>query len=120
MENRVDPRDLKPIKVLFNNLDYGYYYLEPFFDKYLVELNNFRDSEIFEIYPDSIQLNHLPKEIEFSEFVNLPKEIRIGAIVRGKQVIIPGGNFIFEKDDLVVLLSSRDQLKEIENIFSIV
>ena len=51
---------------------------------------------------------------------NLPENIRIGAIVRGKQVIIPGGNFIFEKDDLVVLLSSRDQLKEIENIFSIV
>tara|TARA_Y100000996_G_scaffold194067_4_gene152122 strand:- start:4788 stop:6923 length:2136 start_codon:yes stop_codon:yes gene_type:complete len=68
--------DLKPIKVLFNNLDYGFYYLEPFFDKYLIELNNFRDSEIFEIYPDSIQLNHLPKEIEFSKFVNLPKEIR--------------------------------------------
>lgn len=51
---------------------------------------------------------------------NLPENTRIGAIVRGKQVIIPGGDFIFEKDDLVVLLASRDQLKEIENIFSIV
>ena len=50
---------------------------------------------------------------------NLPENTRIGAIVRGKEVIIPGGNFLFEKDDLVVLLSSRDQLKEIENIFSI-
>ena len=40
--------------------------------------------------------------------------------VEGKEVIIPGGNFLFEKDDLVVLLSSRDQLKEIEDIFSIV
>ena len=48
----------------------------------------------------------------------MPVDIRIGAIVRGKQVIIPGGNFIFEKDDLVVLLASRDKLKEIENIFS--
>ena len=30
------------------------------------------------------------------------------------------GDFVFEKDDLVVLLASRDQLKEIENIFSII
>ena len=50
---------------------------------------------------------------------NLPENTRIGAIVRGKEVIIPGGNFLFEKDDLVVLLSSRDQLKEVENIFSL-
>ena len=57
----------------------------------------------------------LNKKIKDSD---LPVDIRIGAIVRGKQVIIPGGNFIFEKDDLVVLLASRDKLKEIENIFS--
>ena len=60
--------DLKPIRILFNNLDYGFYYVEPFFDKYLIELNNHRDSEIFEIYPDSIRMNHIPKEIEFSKF----------------------------------------------------
>ena len=63
--------DLKPIRILFNNLDYGFYYAEPFFDKYLIELNNFRNSEIFEIYPDSIRLNHIPKEIEFSKFSNI-------------------------------------------------
>ena len=67
------------------------------------------------------------KVLEKSELLNkkikdsdLPENIRIGAVVRGKQVIIPGGDFIFEKDDLVVLLASRDQLKEIENIFSII
>ncbi len=67
------------------------------------------------------------KVLEKSELLNkkikdsdLPENVRIGAIVRGKQVIIPGGNFIFEKDDLVVLLASKDQLKEVENIFSIV
>ncbi len=63
--------DLKPIRILFNNLDYGFYYVEPFFDKYLIELNNHRDSEIFEIYPDSIRINHIPKEIEFSKFLNI-------------------------------------------------
>ena len=51
---------------------------------------------------------------------NLPEDIRIGAIVRKKQVIIPRSDFIFEKDDLVVLLAKRDQLKEIEDIFSII
>ncbi len=51
---------------------------------------------------------------------NLPKDIRIGAIVRKEQVIIPRSDFIFEKDDLVILLSKRDQLKEIEDIFSII
>tara|TARA_B100000886_G_scaffold340410_1_gene309794 strand:- start:907 stop:2274 length:1368 start_codon:yes stop_codon:yes gene_type:complete len=67
------------------------------------------------------------KVIEKSELVNkkikdcdLPENTRIGAVVRSKQVIIPGGDFIFEKDDLVVLLSGRDQLKDIENIFSII
>ena len=59
------------------------------------------------------------KVIEKSELLNkkikdseLPENVRIGAIVRGKQVIIPD-DFIFEKDDLVVLLSSKDQLKKL-------
>ena len=67
------------------------------------------------------------KVLEKSDLLNkkikdcdLPENVRIGAVVRGKQVIIPRGDFVFEKDDLVVLLASRDQLKEIENIFSIV
>ena len=50
---------------------------------------------------------------------NLPEDIRIGAIVRKDQVIIPRSNFIFEKDDLVVFLAKREQLKEVESIFSV-
>ena len=50
---------------------------------------------------------------------NLPEDISIGAIIRKKQVIIPRSNFIFEKDDLVVFLAKREQLKEVENIFSV-
>ena len=50
---------------------------------------------------------------------NLPEDIRIGAIVRKKQVIIPRSNFIFEKDDLVVFLAKREQLKAVESIFSV-
>ena len=51
---------------------------------------------------------------------NLPENIRIGAIVRKNQVIIPRSDFIFEKDDLVILLAKRDQLKEVEEIFSVI
>ena len=50
---------------------------------------------------------------------NLPEDIRIGAIVRKDQVIIPRSNFIFEKDDLVVFLVKREELKSLENIFSV-
>ena len=50
---------------------------------------------------------------------NLPEDIRIGAILRKDQVIIPRSNFIFEKDDLVVFLAKREQLKAVENIFSV-
>ena len=50
---------------------------------------------------------------------NLPEDIRIGAIVRKDKVIIPRSNFIFEKDDLVVFLAKREELKAVENIFSV-
>ena len=50
---------------------------------------------------------------------NLPEDIRIGAIVRKDQVIIPRSNFVFEKDDLVVFLAKRELLKEVESIFSV-
>ena len=50
---------------------------------------------------------------------NLPKEVRIGAIVRKKEVIIPNSTFKFEKKDLVVFLCKRDQLSIVENLFRI-
>ena len=50
---------------------------------------------------------------------NLPEHIRIGAIVRKDKVIIPRSNSIFEKDDLVVFLAKREQLKAVESIFSV-
>ena len=50
---------------------------------------------------------------------NLPEDIRIGAIVRKDQVIIPRSDFVFEMDDLIVFLAKREQLKEVEDIFSL-
>ncbi len=66
------------------------------------------------------------KILESSELVsksikdsNLPDKVRIGAIVRKNKVMVPKSTFVFEKDDVVVVLSKRDQLKEVENIFRI-
>tara|TARA_Y100000590_G_scaffold104918_1_gene119371 strand:- start:24 stop:1397 length:1374 start_codon:yes stop_codon:yes gene_type:complete len=64
--------------------------------------------------------------IESSELINkelkdsnLPDEIRIGAILRNKEVFIPTSSYIFQKNDTVVLLSKRDQLPTVENMFRI-
>ena len=50
---------------------------------------------------------------------DLPEEIRIGAILRKNEVIIPRSNFIFKKDDVVVLMAKRDLLPVVENMFRI-
>ena len=64
--------------------------------------------------------------IETSELINkelknsnLPEEIRIGAILRGEEIIIPTSSYVFKKDDTVLLLSKRDQLPVVENLFRI-
>tara|TARA_Y100000591_G_scaffold333074_1_gene373480 strand:- start:566 stop:1939 length:1374 start_codon:yes stop_codon:yes gene_type:complete len=51
--------------------------------------------------------------------INFPEFIKIGAILRKNKVFIPRSDFIFEKDDLVVFLAKREQLKEVEDIFSV-
>ncbi|MDA7713297.1 Trk system potassium transporter TrkA [Candidatus Pelagibacter sp.] len=64
--------------------------------------------------------------IESSELVNkelknanLPDEIRIGAVLREKEVIIPRSNFVFKKEDIIVLLAKKDFLHVVENMFRI-
>jgi len=50
---------------------------------------------------------------------NLPDEIRIGAVLREDKVIIPRSNFVFQKEDKVVLLAKNDSISVVENIFRI-
>jgi len=64
--------------------------------------------------------------IETSELVNkelkdsnLPDEIRIGAILRDDEFIIPTSSYVFKKNDTVVLLAKRDQIPVVENLFRI-
>jgi trk system potassium uptake protein TrkA len=64
--------------------------------------------------------------IETSELINkelkksdLPEEIRIGAVLRGDEVIIPRSNFVFKKEDVVVFLAKKESLDVVENMFRI-
>ena len=63
---------------------------------------------------DSSEL--INKELKNS---NLPDEIRIGAILRKEDIIIPTSKFIFEKKDIVVFLAKRDQLPLVERLFQL-
>ena len=58
----------------------------------------------------------IDKELKNS---NLPENIRIGAILRKNDIIIPSSKFIFKKKDIVVFLAKRDQLPVVENLFRI-
>ena len=62
--------------------------------------------------------------IESSELINkelkdanLPDQIRIGAVLREKKVIIPKSDFIFQNDDQVVLIVKKDTISVVENLF---
>ncbi len=62
--------------------------------------------------------------IETSELINkelknceLPDEIKIGAVLRKNEIIIPRSNFIFKKEDTVVFLAKKDQLSLVESMF---
>ena len=49
--------------------------------------------------------------------INLPDEIRIGAVLRKNEVIIPKSEFVFKKKDSVVLIAKKDQLPTVESMF---
>ncbi len=62
--------------------------------------------------------------IETSDLINkelknaeLPEEIKIGAVLRGKEVIIPRSNYVFKKNDIIVFIANKDQIPLVENIF---
>ena len=64
--------------------------------------------------------------IETSELINkelknasLPDDIRIGAILRKNEILIPRSNTNFQKGDTVVFLSKREQIPLVEKMFRI-
>jgi trk system potassium uptake protein TrkA len=73
------------------------------------------DGEYEVIEAEIIETSELiSKELKNS---NLPDEVRIGAVLRDKKVIIPRSNFVFKKDDKVVFLTKKDSISFVENIF---
>ena len=64
--------------------------------------------------------------IETSDLINkelknadLPDEIKIGAVLRDKEVIIPRSSYVFKKNDIIVFIAKKDQIPLVENIFRI-
>jgi len=58
----------------------------------------------------------LNKTLEKSSF---PEGIKIGLITRNNKVLVPSKKFEFKLNDTVILLSSRNQLKKVEQLFRI-
>ena len=66
------------------------------------------DGEYEVIEAEIIETSELiNKEIKNS---NLPDELRIGAVLRDKKIIIPRSNFVFKKDDRVVFIVKKDSI----------
>ncbi len=66
------------------------------------------------------------KVLENSELINktldkasIPDGIRIGLIIREKKVFVPTKDLKFKLNDIVILLSSRAQVKKVEQLFRI-
>ncbi len=73
------------------------------------------DGEYEVIEAEIIETSELiNKEIKNS---NLPDQLRIGAVLRDKKIIIPRSNFVFKKDDRVVFIVKKDSISFVENIF---
>ena len=50
---------------------------------------------------------------------NIPDGIKIGLIIRDKEVLVPKKETVFNLNDTVILLSSRENLPKIEDLFKI-
>ena len=67
----------------------------------------------------SIILENSEFENKNIEEINLPKSIRVGAILRGDKILIPNSETIFKQDDDVVFFSETKSIKHLEKLLSI-
>jgi trk system potassium uptake protein TrkA len=51
--------------------------------------------------------------------VNLPAGVIIGAVVRGDEVIKPGGSTVVQAKDKIVLFASAESIQKVEKFFSV-
>ena len=50
---------------------------------------------------------------------DLPEGVIVGAVVRGKEVIVPRGDTVIRANDLVVILAASESVKQIEKLFAV-
>ncbi|WP_143288661.1 monovalent cation:proton antiporter family protein [Calderihabitans maritimus] len=46
------------------------------------------------------------------KYINLPGDVLVVSIIRGQDRIVPRGNTLLKKDDLLILMGNRDSIKE--------
>lgn len=51
--------------------------------------------------------------------MQLPDGVRLGAIVRGKKVIMPNGGSIIKAGDRVVMFAKSSAVKQVEQLFRV-
>ncbi len=80
------------------------------------------DYTIAEGFGEVIEAEILPKSAFSNKNINqikLPKSIRIGAILRKNNIIIPNSETIFQENDDVVFFAETKSIKKLENLLSI-
>lgn len=48
---------------------------------------------------------------------NLPRHVRVGGILRGDKVFMPGQDYIFKTGDRVIILAAAEEARQIEKMF---
>jgi len=80
------------------------------------------DYTIAEGFGEVIEAEILPKSSFFNKNIiqmDLPKSIRIGAILRKDNIIIPNSETVFQENDDVVFFAETKSIKKLESLLSI-
>jgi trk system potassium uptake protein TrkA len=51
--------------------------------------------------------------------IGLPKDIIVGAIIRGRQAILPESDTVIQEKDHVIILATANMIRKVEKIFSV-
>ena len=71
------------------------------------------DAEVveFEVRERAKVLKRQMRDLKF------PRDAIVGAVIRGDEVLVPGGNFQFQKGDTCIVFTRTESLPELESMF---
>jgi trk system potassium uptake protein TrkA len=71
------------------------------------------DAEVveFEVRERAKVLKRQMRDLQF------PRDAIVGAVIRGEEVLVPGGNFQFQKGDTCIVFTLSESLPELESMF---